>query len=60
MDILPCEKCNDGKLVPLSDYGPKGAAEPFKAWVCTDPKCGFSIRIDQGRLSYGPKIQSRD
>ena len=60
MEVPNCQKCDAGKLIPLSDWGPQGAAEMFKAWVCTNPACGFSIRIDQGRLSYGPKIQQRD
>ena len=44
MDLSTCQKCNTGKLIPLSDYGPKGVSEVFKAWVCTNPECGFFIR----------------
>ena len=48
-----CQKCNQGVLVPLSDYGREGASVPFKAWVCTNPACGFNVRIDNGEVSLG-------
>jgi hypothetical protein len=48
-----CQKCDTGVLVPLSDYGRDGAAITYKAWVCTNPNCGFNIRIDNGDLSFG-------
>ncbi len=51
-----CLKCTNGTLVPLSDYGRDGASIMYKAWVCTDPQCGFHIRIDNGELSMGEKI----
>ena len=47
-----CLKCEDGQLVPLSDYGPDGAAVTYKAWACTNPQCGFVIRIQKGDVSY--------
>ena len=25
----------------------------YKAWACTNPDCGFSIRIDKGEVTYG-------
>ncbi|MBN2541727.1 hypothetical protein JXI42_02575 [bacterium] len=58
MDItLPkCLKCNQGVLIPLSDYGKDGAPIRFKAWVCSNPDCGFSIRIDNGEVSYGKNV----
>lgn len=46
MEYPDCKKCNDGLLLPLSDYGRDGAAIRYKAWVCHNPDCGFSIRID--------------
>jgi hypothetical protein len=52
-----CQKCNTGTLLPLSDYGREGAAIKYKAWVCTNPECGFSIRIDNGEISYGKQIK---
>jgi hypothetical protein len=51
-----CQKCGTGILIPLSDYGREGATIRFKAWVCTNPECGFSIRIDNGEVSYGKTI----
>ena len=29
-----CRKCEDGVLLPLSDYGRDGAPIRYKAWVC--------------------------
>ena len=52
-----CRKCNDGSLVPLSDYGRDGAPIMYKAWVCSNPECGFNIRIDNGEISFGRHIQ---
>lgn len=54
-----CQKCNAGVLIPLSDYGQEGAAVTYKAWACTNPDCGFSLRIDKGEVSYGRKIQPK-
>ena len=54
-----CLKCNAGVLIPLSDYGQEGAAVMYKAWVCTNPECGFSLRIDKGEVSYGRKVQPK-
>ena len=52
-----CLKCSTGVLVPLSDYGRDGAAIRYKAWVCTNPDCGFNIRIDNGELSLGKELR---
>ncbi|MFH2037099.1 MAG: hypothetical protein ABIJ45_11900 [Candidatus Zixiibacteriota bacterium] len=52
-----CLKCSSGKLLPLSDYGRDGATITYKAWACTNPDCGFSIRIDNGEISYGKPIK---
>lgn len=51
-----CQKCTTGVLVPLSDYGREGATIIFKAWVCTNPQCGFNLRIDNGEVSIGKAI----
>ena len=51
-----CQKCENGQLVPLSDYGPDGAAVHYKAWVCTNPQCGFVIRVQKGEVSYGRAV----
>jgi hypothetical protein len=52
-----CQKCSTGVLVPLSDYGRDGATIKYKAWVCTNPECGFNIRIDNGELSFGKSVE---
>ncbi|MFQ5863985.1 MAG: hypothetical protein ACE5IW_02030 [bacterium] len=51
-----CQKCTTGVLIPLSDYGRDGASIMYKAWVCTNPNCGFNIRIDNGEVSIGKAI----
>lgn len=60
MDVpnpLPsCRKCDKGLLLPLSDYGRDGAPIMFKAWACSNPECGFNLRIDNGELSYGRAV----
>jgi len=52
-----CLKCNTGVLIPLSDYGREGSSIRYKAWVCSNPECGFSIRIDNGEISRGNEIR---
>ena len=52
-----CLKCNSGVLVPLSDYGRDGAAIHYKAWACTNPDCGYHLRIDNGELSVGKELK---
>jgi hypothetical protein len=51
-----CKKCREGVLIPLSDYGREGAAITYKAWVCSNPDCGFNLRIDNGEISLGKTI----
>ncbi|MDE2975852.1 MAG: hypothetical protein OXU64_14210 [Gemmatimonadota bacterium] len=51
-----CGKCNDGVLLPMSDYGRDGAPIRYKAWVCSSPDCGFNIRIDNGEITFGRSI----
>ena len=53
MDFPKCQKCNNGVLIPLSDYGQDGASVMYKAWACTNPDCGFSLRVDKGEVTYG-------
>src|SRR5438067_5755695 len=52
-----CKKCQQGLLIPLSDYGRDGAPITYKAWVCSNPECGFNIRIDNGEISFGRAIE---
>ena len=54
--LPPCQSCDSGLLVPLSDYGREGAPIRYKAWVCTNPQCGYHLRIDNGEISAGTKI----
>lgn len=51
-----CQKCNEGLLIPLSDYGRDGASIMYKAWVCTNPECGFQLRIDNGVVSMSQDV----
>ncbi len=51
-----CMKCGEGVLIPLSDYGRDGAPIRYKAWVCSNPECGFNIRIDNGEISFGRSL----
>jgi hypothetical protein len=51
-----CRKCDRGNMLPMSDYGRDGAPITFKAWVCSNPECGFNIRIDNGEISFGRTI----
>jgi hypothetical protein len=55
-ELPSCHKCADGVLLPLSDYGRDGAPIMFKAWVCSNPECGFNVRIDNGELGYGKMV----
>ena len=54
-----CQKCKQGDLVPLSDFGSQGAAIHFKAWACTNPECGFNIKIRNGDLYIDEPIAER-
>ena len=54
-----CRKCGKGLLLPMSDYSRDGAPIRYKAWVCSDPGCGFNIRIDNGEITFGRSIGQR-
>ncbi len=53
-----CQKCKTGDLVPLSDFGSQGAAIHFKAWACTNPTCGFNLKIRNGDLYVDEPISN--
>ena len=53
-----CQKCSQGILLPLSDYGRDGAPITYKAWVCTNPECGFNLKIRNGDLYVDEPISS--
>jgi len=48
-----------GRIVfTLIDVGllARQPSDKHKAWVCTNPDCGFNIRIDNGEISFGRAI----
>ena len=53
-----CRTCEDGDLVPLSDFGSQGAPIHYKAWVCTNLDCGFNIKIRNGDVFVNEPIGS--
>ena len=53
IELPKCRKCGNGELLPMSDYGRDGAPITYKAWVCSNPECGFNIRIDNGEINFG-------
>jgi hypothetical protein len=53
-----CRACDDGDLVPLSDFGGQGSAVHYKAWVCTNPQCGFNLKIRNGEINLNEPILS--
>ncbi|MFH1032750.1 MAG: hypothetical protein V1767_09340 [Chloroflexota bacterium] len=53
-----CQKCKVGDLVPLSDFGSQGASIQYKAWVCTNPDCGFNLKIRNGDVYLDEPIMS--
>ena len=55
-DFPTCKKCTTGALVPLSDFGSQGAPIHYKAWVCTNPDCGFNIKIRNGDIYLNEPI----
>lgn len=54
-----CRKCGEGDLVPLSDYGTEGASILYKAWMCTNPACGYNIKIHKGNLFVNEPVSER-
>ena len=58
MEFPKCQSCAVGDLVPLSDFGSQGAPIHWKAWVCTNPPCGFNIKIRNGDVYLNEPIAS--
>ena len=54
--IPGCQKCPEGNLLPLSDFGSQGAPIHFKAWVCSNPDCGYNIKIRNGDVYINEPI----
>ena len=57
-NLPSCQKCATGDLVPLADFGSQGAPIHYKAWVCTNPDCGFNIKIRNGDVYINEPITS--
>ena len=57
-EYLVCRSCDVGDLLHLSDFGAHGAAVHYKAWVCTNPDCGFNIKIRNGDVYINEPITS--
>ena len=57
-DFPACKQCDNGNLLPLSDFGGQGAAIHYKAWVCSNPPCGFNIKIRNGDVYLNEPIAS--
>lgn len=53
-----CSACAEGTLLPLSDFGSQGAPIHYKAWVCSNPDCGFNIKIRNGDVYLNEPIAS--
>jgi hypothetical protein len=53
-----CLKCRTGDLVPLSDFGSQGSSIKYKAWVCTNPECGYNLKIRNGDIYINEPIMS--
>jgi hypothetical protein len=58
LNFPKCQKCSTGDLVPLSDFGSQGASLHYKAWVCTNPDCGFNLKIRNGDIYLNEPIMS--
>ena len=43
-------------MLPLSDFGSQGAPIHYKAWVCSNPDCGFNIKIRNGDVYLNEPI----
>ena len=53
-----CKECSNGNLLPLSDFGSQGAPIHYKAWGCSQPSCGFNIKIRNGDVYLNEPIAS--
>ena len=58
MNFPKCDKCGQGVLIPLSDFGQDGAPITYKAWVCTNPDCGYNLKIRNGDVYIDEPIMS--
>ena len=45
-----CRVCDQGELLPLSDFGGQGSAVYYKAGVGSNPDCDFNLKIRNGDM----------
>jgi len=57
-ELPACKACDRGALVPFSDFGGQGVPIHFKAWVCTNPECGFNLKIRNGEVYVNEPVMS--
>ncbi len=57
-ELPACAECGQGTLLPLSDASGGGCSLRFRAWICSNPECGFNVRIDDGEISFGRRPTS--
>lgn len=53
-----CLSCEEGLLLPLSDFGGQGAPIHYKAWVCSSPRCDYNLKIRNGDVYRGEPIMN--
>jgi hypothetical protein len=51
-----CRQCEDGELVPLSDFSNQGASLMYKAWACTNVDCGYNLKIRSDEIVVNEPI----
>jgi len=53
VEFPKCPRCGEHVVLPLSDFGgDSGGSVMYKAWVCMDKDCGWTLRIDKGTISF--------
>ena len=61
MEFPACRSCDLGELLPLSDFGGQGSAVHYKSWVCSNPDCGFNLKIRNGDVYVNePVLDGQD
>jgi hypothetical protein len=45
-----CSKCDTGVLLPIED-AQQGGSTYLKAWVCSNPDCGWNVMQRSGFLN---------
>ncbi len=55
-DLPECRACNAGDLVPFSDIAAHRSDINFQGWICTNPECGFNLKIRNGEIRLNEPI----